>query len=329
VVQFSRWRPPSGWHSIEGIFQTVRAHLPRDVSVTHVEVPYPSRRVARRIAICHFVRRHSGLINHITGDITFAALALRSAGLVITIHDTGWTDYRRPVRQAVFELFWTRMPARHALHVTVVSEFTKRAVLGIAQCSPDRIRVVPNCVDPCFGRSDRDFNTDLPEILFVGTSANKNLGRLCAAMQGFRCRLHVVGSLSREQMIALRRCGIAYRSSVDLGRAALAEAYTACDVLAFPSLYEGFGMPVIEAQAVGRPVVASNVCSLPDVAGQGALMVDPLDVASIRNGLHRVLASEDLRRELIAAGFANVRRFSPQVIAGAYAEVYREAASDS
>ena len=328
VIQFSR-RPASlGWYSIEGIFQTVRRHLPPGISVVHLEVPYFSHGMARRAAICHFVRRNRGRINHITGDITFAALALPRPGLIVTIHDTGWVGYRGALRQALVNLLWIKLPARHAPHVTVVSEFTRRAVLAVARCHPDRVRVVPNCVDPVFDRCDREFRADTPEVLFVGTAANKNLSRLCAALESINCSLHIIGELTAEQLGSLRRHRIAYRNSVNLGRTSLAQAYASADLVAFPSLFEGFGMPIIEAQAVGRPVVASRLTVLAEVAGQGALFVNPLDIASIRAGLREVIKNATLRNELIAAGFENVRRFSPEVVAAAYSEVYREASDD-
>jgi len=99
-------------------------------------------------------------------------------------------------------------------------------------------------------------------------------------------------------------------------------AYRECDLVVFASSYEGFGLPILEANATGRPVVTSNVCSMPEVAGGAACLVDPFDVASIRAGVNRVLSDPAYRESLIVAGFENAKRFGAARIARAYADVY-------
>jgi glycosyltransferase involved in cell wall biosynthesis len=94
----------------------------------------------------------------------------------------------------------------------------------------------------------------------------------------------------------------------------------------FASTYEGFGLPIIEAQATGRPVVTSRVTAMPEVAGDGACLVDPYDVASIRSGVLRVLGDRGYRDSLVHRGFENVRRFEPGRIAAQYARLYEEVA---
>src|SRR5262249_49098549 len=99
-------------------------------------------------------------------------------------------------------------------------------------------------------------------------------------------------------------------------------AYHEADVVLFASTYEGFGLPILEAQATGRPVVTSNLHSLPEVAGPAACLVDPFDVASIHAGVLRVLSEPLYRENLISAGFENVKRFTAQKIAAKYAALY-------
>jgi glycosyltransferase involved in cell wall biosynthesis len=92
----------------------------------------------------------------------------------------------------------------------------------------------------------------------------------------------------------------------------------------FASTYEGFGMPIVEANATGRPVVTSNIGPMPEVAGSAACLVDPFDCSSIREGIVRVIGDADYRSHLVAGGFENVKRFQADVIAAQYAAVYRE-----
>jgi glycosyltransferase involved in cell wall biosynthesis len=97
-----------------------------------------------------------------------------------------------------------------------------------------------------------------------------------------------------------------------------------CDLLVFASTFEGFGLPIVEAQATGRPVVTSNIMSMPEVAGDAACLVDPFNVSSIREGVLKVINDSDYRNALVKAGFENVKRFQPEQIARQYAELYHE-----
>jgi len=93
------------------------------------------------------------------------------------------------------------------------------------------------------------------------------------------------------------------------------------------STYEGFGLPIVEANAVGRPVITSNVCSMPEVAGDAAFLVDPFDVEDIRRGVLLLINDSHLRRDLVRRGFLNVRRFSIESVATQYRSLYDELSS--
>lgn len=98
----------------------------------------------------------------------------------------------------------------------------------------------------------------------------------------------------------------------------LLEKYIESDMLIFPSLYEGFGMPILEAQTVGRVVVTSNVTSMPWVSGGGACLVDPFSISSIREGILRVIREPYYRESLIENGLRNIKRFDPDLISNSY-----------
>ena len=161
-------------------------------------------------------------------------------------------------------------------------------------------------------------------ILHVGTDPNKNLHRVARALSGIQCQLVVVGRCDAASEGALRSAGVNWVGRTNVTDADMPSIYAQADMVLFASTYEGFGMPIIEAQATGRPVVTSRVTAMPEVAGEGACLVDPYDVASIRSGVSRVLDDASYRDYLVYRGFENVRRFEPRLIASQYARLYEE-----
>jgi glycosyltransferase involved in cell wall biosynthesis len=137
-------------------------------------------------------------------------------------------------------------------------------------------------------------------------------------------QLRIIGPVSAKLRSALDRLPLVYSTTEGLSDEDLVREYVGSDVLAFVSTYEGFGLPILEAQAVGLPVVTSKTTSMPEVAGDGALIVDPYDRAEIAAAIHAVLSSQDQRRTLVERGFSNVRRFTPEHIAERYATIYRQ-----
>ena len=147
------------------------------------------------------------------------------------------------------------------------------------------------------------------------------------AESGSACAFAAANS-SRVTMgdLKLRTTGVAELAVCELGRLTdeeLAAAYRRCDMVVFASLYEGFGLPILEAQATGRPVITSNIGAMPEAAGDGALFVDPYSVEAIREAVLRVKSDPALRAKLVANGLRNVERFRPGVIAGLYAGIYK------
>lgn len=316
--------PTKGAYSMERLYEDIRAHLPNDIHTTVRLSRFQSKGLLRRLYDTILARFYQGDVNHIVGDVHFITYLLDSRRTVMTIHDCFVLNQLKGVRGRILWFFWYWLPEKRCKKIIVVSESTRKEVLKYLGCEPSKVIVIHNNVSEEFVFSPRPFNSENPRILQIGTKKNKNIKRLAEALSDISCHLSIVGSLTPSQIEILEMYEIDYSSVVNLSRAELLQQYQQCDLVVFASLQEGFGLPIVEANSTGRPVVTSNVWSMPEVAADAACLVDPFDVSSIREGILKVIEDADYRESLIEKGIDNARRFHIENIAFQYADVYRE-----
>jgi glycosyltransferase involved in cell wall biosynthesis len=268
---------------------------------------------------------------------------------VVTVHDCihlmfpQYLPNRLAIVYARFFMWWA---TRRARRVLTVSEASKRDILRFCRIPADKVTVIHNAIDDRFRaeppadeveRIRERFQLHEPFVLYVGNvKPHKNLGRLIEAVHhlhdnGYdQLKLLVIGSdISKYQ--DLRRAIHAFnlhRYVRFLGFVpdqTLQILYRLTSVFAFPSLYEGFGLPPLEAMACGAPVVTSNVSSLPEVVGDAAVLVDPTDARAIAEGMAHVLADPNLRADLRRRGAERARSFSWAAGAQAVRRIYADA----
>lgn len=326
VVHLQR-RPIAGLHySMENVFSEVRGEMPVDIDASVATCPSPSRGITNRLRNMAFTQRAAAKCDvlHITGDVHYVGLLVPRRQCVLTIHDCGGLRELRGIKRFLLRKLWFEWPMQWVHEVSVVSSATKdelrRLVPGVRA---DRITVVPNPVGREFEVWPKEFDERSPRVLQVGTKENKNILRLCEALRGIACSVRVIGPLHEKQAAAFNENRIDYTSGEQLSRGEIVEEYRRADIVAVASTYEGFGLPVIEAQATGRVVIAADIGGIREVAGRGACWVDPLDVESIRRGFGEVIGNSGYRRELVREGLENVKRFGAREIAGRYADIYR------
>ena len=329
VRLFFRRANPTGNVSIESSFEQMLAHFPTEngFKMDIFRSSFYSFGFFPRLKALWEVRQNRADVNHVTGDTNFFALGLPRRNTILTIHDCGLLDGKTGLTRWILQTFWLKLPVWHSRIVTVVSEATRRDVLRYTGCSPEKIVVIPTVIKSDFTHKSKEFNQNHPTFLHIGNSPNKNLERHAAALQGLNCHLHVVGNISAAQMALLNELKINHTISVNLTDAEMRDAYENADVLLFCSLIEGFGMPILEAQTVGRVVLTSNVSSTPEVAGDGACFVGPLSINDIRAAIERILKDVDYRNALIDKGLQNVSRFNPATVAQQYADLYAQVLS--
>ncbi|ASB50971.1 glycosyltransferase family 4 protein [Alkalitalea saponilacus] len=323
ITYFQR-KPYDFHYSIEKLFDTIRTYLPEEIRFSVVTCPYHSLGITTRIKNILFAYRNKGEINHITGDIHYLSLSLPVTNTINTFHDFTFLRTSNKLKYAFLKLFWVTIPVKRSSIVTVISETTKRELIQLTGCAEEKIKVIPNIIPSHFVPVPKQFNSHKPIILHIGTTPNKNTERLFEAIKNIHCQLLIVGKLSKEHQDLLQKYDIDYTNYFKISEEQLTSLYQQCDILSFCSLNEGFGMPILEAQATGRPVVTSNISSMPEVAGEGACYVNPFDVNDIRKGILSVINDDTYRETLITNGLKNTKRFQPKEVAAQYVAIYEE-----
>jgi glycosyltransferase involved in cell wall biosynthesis len=315
--------PYRGQLSIERLFCEIRGFLPGNFEVETATSPYHSKGILPRVANLLFARRQRADVHHVLGDVHYLCFGLRRSTLMLTVHDCAVLTRIPYWKRAIMRYFWFTGPIRRAALVTTISQSTKDELRKWVGALADKVEVIPNCFRAEFKATPQNFNSNAPVALQVGTGWNKNVERVAQSLSGTGCRLEIIGILDAVQRAILKASGVVFTELGQISHDAVVEAYRRCDFVIFASFYEGFGLPILEAQATGRPVITSNRSSMPEVAGEGALFVDPESTASIRSAVDSLLHDKGLRTSLVEKGYQNVERFRPSVIAEMYAAAYQ------
>ena len=321
VCFIKRKRLPD-YNSIEELFGNIISEIDRHLNTSIYAVQHSGGSPMTLLKNIWNFKTQSD-VYHITGDVHYMAMAFRK-NTILTIHDVNSAFGGNIFKNFYIKLFWFWLPALAVNRISVISEFTKKELSQIIPFAKHKIQVIPNPVSSVLEPSIFEFRTDKPRILLIGTKSNKNLERSIAALQGITCKVVIVGKLSQTQNQLLKEKAIDFDNYNNLTYIAIIEHYILADLVCFPSTYEGFGMPIVEAQAIGRPVLTSNMGAMAEVAGEGAYLVNPFEVNAIRDGVLELINNETLRLSLIKKGFENVQRFQTKHIAKQYINLYTE-----
>jgi len=263
-------------------------------------------------------------IIHITGGIGYYAIFLNTKKTILTIHDTNHYEFDlHGIRKWLYGLLFYKIPAANVKYITVVSIHTKKKLITLFNIDPKKIIVIPNCYPKSFKKETLSQKNEIPKILHIGTKANKNLNRLIDAIQDLDIELTIIGKLPKKINQKLNILNINYINKFNLSSTEIYNEYKSCDIVYFASLHEGFGLPIIEANVIGKPVITSNLSPMKDIAGKEACLVNPLNTDEIKESIIKIISNKNYREHLINYGLKNSTQFAPEKIAKQYEKLYR------
>lgn len=316
-------RQPSYAVSIERVFTQVAKHLPDELFEIEFQKAMPGVGLFGIIKNLLFFRKRPADIYHIMGDIHYISLRLPKNKTVLTIHDLIFLHTRSGIRRYFLKKLFLDFPVHAVNYITAISQATKDEISGFFPELQSKIRVIGNpLIDDFVVGTEKPFDAECPVILQIGTTENKNLPNLIEAVRGINCKLRIVGHLDANIIRGLDTSGIRYENVVAADDNQMVEEYCNADIVSFCSTYEGFGLPIIEAQAMRKPVVTSNLAPMNNVAGDGAVLIDPDVPSGIKDGLLKLINDAEYREKLIERGSENVKRFDSNQIARQYCDLY-------
>ena len=260
---------------------------------------------------------------------------------VITVYDMIHERYSRDYSALNPIVRWKASAVYRADHVICISENTRRDLLETYDIPESKVSVIYLGYDPLYqsnlGTQELlKMKNNVPYILYVGKrSGYKNFSGLLAAFGGspwlrnnFRLLCFGGGSMNAEEMAMIKHCGAEGRvDQVNGADDVLAAVYSGAALFVYPSLYEGFGIPPLEAMSLDCPVACSNTSSIPEVVGEAAATFDPTDANAIRITLEAILGSSTLRADLVERGRQRIQMFSWQRCAAETVDIYRKVIS--
>lgn len=319
------YRNPTMGFSIGKVFKPIEEEMGKYNNVDSIELPcsnYSLRSLWYNIkAARNAVKKEKYDIVHITGSEHYLLPFLRKYNTVVTVHDLGFYANKKKSFKQIFKyLLWIRtLPL--ASFTTFISNKSKKEAENYVRFKKSRVAVVYDPIGDDYIYHSKNIDVSYPRILHIGTNPHKNLARSLEALKNIRCKLVIVGKLNETYHDLLIKNHIQYENKCNLTDEEILNEYIECDIVNFPSLHEGFGMPIIEGQSVGRPVLTSDVSPMREIAGEGAILVNPESVEDIRQGYKKIFQNSEV---LVDKGLDNVKRFRLNIIVQQYLDIYKK-----
>ncbi len=321
-ISFFCRKPLKNYHfSAENFYSELFKKKLEGFNINKKNLPFHSKGIFRRIYNCFWSCINQNEINHISGDINFIAITLNKKNNILTILDLYSLIRLKGIKKKIYKLFWLDIPVMRSNKIITISKRIKKEIIYHTKVDEKKIEVIPCSISNIFKSKRRKINLKKPQILFIGTAPNKNLERSLKALKKLNIELVIIGVLTKKQKILLKNFKIKYRNFINLKINQIYKYYVESDIILYPSTYEGFGLPIIEAQSVGRLVITSKY--LRETGAKGAIYVNPYSTIDIRKKILNVMDNRYKNRKIIQLGFKNVKRFDINLVRSKYNKIYK------
>lgn len=314
-------------HSIKNRFSIESLFVPlvEQENIEKYEIPCLLTSLFSLIKIFLFTFKIKEKLVHVTGDIQYVVLFIPFKKTIITVHDLYHLEQLKGFRKQVYSLFWFYIPFKLANRVVAISPNTYNQIISAFPSVKEKTIIIPNTFNKINKIKNVNKNNEFFTILAIGSTKNKNIERLIDSILGLsNIKLIIVGELQQEMIKKIKSSNICFEKYSNLKKEELDKIYNSTDLLFFASIQEGFGIPILEAQSIGLPVITSNISSMPYVAGKGAVYVSPFSVDEIRQQILKIKNNNEVRNEIISNGFDNIKRFSNELFIKSYQNLYKE-----
>ena len=321
IVRFSRHT-----NSINRILNNINPLLSKKVNLKVLECPYDSNGLYNKIKNLLWAIKIKDDLVHLTGDINYLAFSIRSP-LITTILDLGMPNRYSRLKSLLYNLVWVDFPMIKSKNIIAISSKIHNDLSARLNHYKRKIKTIYVPLERNYKYSLKKVKEKKIRILHIATSKhNKNTFRMASALKGIKnVHYRIIGVLPDETLEFLNCNNIEWSIGYDISDSDLLKEYKNSDLVVFPSLYEGFGMPIIEAQAIGRVVLTSNIEPMLEISGKAAILVNPYKISDIRKGVLSFINKNKSNQLLIEKGIINSERFKLDKIVNQYYNVYLEA----
>ncbi len=308
-------------HSVEKLFKTIVKNNRKFFKFKFLVCPFYSSGFFNRLFNCFWAFFNQGEINHISGDINFISIFLNKNRTINTFHDCYNLRQFVGIKKIIYKYFWFSLPIYKSKYITAVSSFTKNEIKNIVK-TKKKINVISNFLPHGNYKLKKKINKN--KILIIGTTKNKNLDRILEVVRNLKFEIIILGKINIEQQKFLKENKIKFRNYIDISEKKLIDIYNSSMLLLFPSLYEGFGLPIIEAQRMCVPVITSNISPMKEIVKNSGILVNPKNIEEIKKSLKKLIYNKNFREKIIKKGYKNSFRFKSSQASQKYFQLYKK-----
>lgn len=308
-------------HSLEKMFKTVIKKKDDRLRFKLLICPFISSGFLNRLFNSLWAFFNQGDVNHITGDVNFISIFLKKEKTINTFPDCYNLRKFSGIKKMIFKFFWFYLPIKNSRYITTISQFSKTELNTFVKVKK-KIFVIPAFLPDIKYKLKRSIKRN--KILIIGTTENKNIDRILNTIKDLEEEIIIVGKISNKQKNFLKKNKIIYNSYINVSDKKLINIYNQGKILLFPSLYEGFGLPIIEAQRLEVPVITSNISPMKEIANNSALLVNPKNIREIKQKILKLNNNKKLLKDIVKKGYINSLRFKPSLPRNEYFNLYKK-----